>query len=231
MRCSTVFQACLCPSGRSLRNGRLRRRRVAGQRYKPGMLLVQLIGIDRPALRVSLAERGMVGRVSAMGCSVALVAEGMPRPACLAVIETATGESAGALLDGGADDVVLRSDPDHLVVARIAALLRRSRPLHVQFGDIVIDTVERRVAQGGKPLPLLPREYGLLLYLTRHGGSTVDHSTLHRALWGRGFDPGTNVIAVHISRLRAKLARGGVALITERGRGYRLAIAERPMAV
>ena len=203
---------------------------MAASRYKPVMLPVLLLGIDRPGLRALLAERGLVARAAIAGCAVALVAEDVPRPACPAVVEAATETSAGLLLDGGADDVVLRRDPDALVAARLAALIRRAQPQRIRFGDIVIDTVSRTVARNGEPLSLLPREYALLVFLARHGGATVLHATLHRALWDRDFDPGTNVIAVHISRLRAKLSGGPVTVVTERGRGYRLAIAERPAA-
>ena len=195
------------------------------------MLPVLLLGIQRPGLRALLAERGLAASAVVGGCAAALVAEGLPRPSCPAVVEAASEARAGELLDGGADDVVLRGDPDALVAARITALIRRSQPMQVQFGDIVIDTVARTVAQGGRPLPVLPREYALLLFLARRGGTTVAHATLHRALWDRDFDPGTNVIAVHISRLRAKLQGSAVTVITERGRGYRLAIAERPTPV
>lgn len=193
---------------------------MAGQRYRPGVKPVLLLGIERPALAGLLAERGLV--VRATGAAAALVAEDAARPACPAVIEAGTPAIAGRLLDGGADDVVLRSDPDELVVARIAALVRRSQPGLLQVGDIAIDTLERRVTRAGRPLALLPREYQLLLYLARHPGVPVDQATLHQALWGRAFDPGTNVIAVHISRLRAKLGDGIVTVITDRGRGYRL---------
>lgn len=203
---------------------------MVAQRYKSGVLPVILVGVQRPGLKALLVARGLTVRVATTGCAAALVAEGLPRPVCPAVVEAADAQSAAPLLDSGADDVVLRSDPDVLVAARIVALIRRSQPLQVQFGDIVIDTVERSVALDGIALTLLPREYALLLYLARHGGATVDHLTLHRALWGRGFDPGTNVIAVHISRLRAKLNGGRVTVITERGKGYRLAIADRSAA-
>lgn len=194
------------------------------------MLPVLLVGVQRPGLRAVLAERGLAVRAAAAGCLAALVGEDVPRPIGPAVVEAASETSAGLLLDEGADDVVLRSDPDVLVAARLAALIRRAQPLQVQYGDIVIDTVSRTVARAGVPLVLLPREYALLLFMARHGGATVAHATIHRALWARDFDPGTNVIAVHISRLRAKLAGGMVTVITERRRGYRLAIAERPAA-
>ena len=197
---------------------------MAGQRYKPKMLPVLLVGVERPALAALLAERGLAVRTTPAGCAAALVADGEPRPVVPALVEAGSADAAGRLLDDGADDVVLSSDPDSLVAARLTALIRRSQPGQVEVGDIAIDTVERRVTRAGRPLPLLPREYALLLYLARHAGATVDHSTLHQALWGRGFDPGTNVIAVHVSRLRSKIAGGAVTVLTERGRGYRLAL-------
>lgn len=197
---------------------------MAGQQYKPAMRPVLIVGIERPGLPALLADRGLTARARAAHAAVALVAEHAPRPDCPAVIEAASPDSAGALLDGGAADVVLRSDPDTLVAARLTALLRRQPDGQVRFGDLVIDTVERRVTRAGEPLALLPREYALLLFLARRGGTLVDHRTLHQALWDRGFDPGTNVIAVHISRLRAKLGEGPVTVITERGRGYRLVL-------
>ena len=203
---------------------------MAGPRYRSAVLPVLLLGVQRPGLRALLAERGLTVRAAVAGCVAALVAEGGPRPVCPVVVETACERRAGALLDDGADDVVLRSDSDELVAARLAALIRRAQPLLVRYGDIAIDTIARTVTQAGATLSLLPREYALLLFLTRHGGATVAHATLHRALWDRDFDPGTNVIAVHISRLRAKLNGGAMTVVTERGRGYRLAIAERAAA-
>lgn len=198
---------------------------VAGQRYKPGMMPVFVGGVSRPRLAGALADRGLALRAAVVGAVAALVADGQPLPVCPAVIQARSGEEAGWLLDGGADDVVLASDPDTLVAARLAALVRRSRPETVVAGDITLDTVERTATVRGRPLPLLPREYALLLYLARHVDQVVDHATIHRALWSRAFDPGTNVIAVHVSRLRGKLADAGVTVETERGRGYRLATA------
>lgn len=189
------------------------------------MLPVLLLGVHRPALAGLLAERGLVARTTGSACAVALVAEELERPLCPAVVEAKSSGCARRLLDDGADDVVLATDPDSLVAARIAALVRRTHSALVQVGDIVIDTLDRRVLRSGEPMTLLPREYALLLYLSRHAGVVVDHATLHRAIWGRAFHPGTNVIAVHVSRLRAKLGTGGVTVITERGRGYRLLVA------
>jgi hypothetical protein len=189
------------------------------------VLPVLLLGVDRPALIGLLAARGLVAKSSGAAFSAALVSEDHDRPLCPAIVEAKHAGRAGRLLDEGADDVVLATDPDSLVVARLSALVRRTHAGLVQVGDIAIDTLDRRVTCGGHPMTLLPREYSLLLYLARHAGIVVDHATLHSAIWGRGFDPGTNVIAVHVSRLRAKLVSGGVTVITERGRGYRLVVA------
>lgn len=197
---------------------------VAGHRYKAGVYPVLLLGVERPALAALLAERGLAAWTGLGACVAALIAEGEPRPPCPAVVEASSPVLAGKLLDEGADDVVLRSDPDALVAARLAALIRRGQPGTISFGDLLIDTVEHRVSRGGEPLTLLPREYRLLAYLARHAPTAVDHATLHQALWGRAFNPGTNVIAVHVSRLRARLRGTGATVLTERGRGYRLAL-------
>ncbi|MEI9927757.1 MAG: winged helix-turn-helix domain-containing protein [Sphingomonas sp.] len=97
-------------------------------------------------------------------------------------------------------------------------------PLEIVIGPLSIDPVERRVTRSGRPIALLPREYALLLHLARQEGRCVDRAELLRAVWGLRFDPGTNVVEVHISRLRAKLDRGfGAPLLrTEKGLGYRL---------
>ena len=171
------------------------------------MLAVMVDGIERPALAAALAERGLIVRAAATGATAALVPETASRPVCPVVVEALCGESAAPLLDGGADDVVLRSGPDSLVAARLAALVRRSQPGVIQVGDIAIDALDRRVTRAGRPLRLLPREFALLLYLARHVGRAVDHATLHGALWGRKFDPGTNVIAVHIRGCAPSWAR------------------------
>jgi hypothetical protein len=127
----------------------------------------------------------------------------------------------------GADDAVASSASDALIAARLAALVRRA-PGRLRLGALEIDRVERRVLRSGHTLDLLPREYRLLLHLAEHAGQVVLHDELRRAVWGLDFHPGTNVVAVHVSRLRAKLDRGFAAplLHTEKGVGYRLAVPE-----
>jgi two-component system OmpR family response regulator len=134
------------------------------------------------------------------------------------------GSCAAAALDAGADDAVVEPVSVAEIAARLVARLRPRPPPPIAIGELLIDPVERRVARGGRPIPLLPREYALLLHLARAGGRCVGRAELLDAVWRLRFDPGTNVIEVHVSRLRAKLDRGFAEpmLRTEKGRGYRL---------
>ena len=133
-----------------------------------------------------------------------------------------------AALDAGIEDAVTDRADDALVAARVAALARRHRAaLTVEVGALVIDPLTRAATRQGRAIDLLPREYAVLLHLARSAGRVVGRAELLETIWGLGFDPGTNVVEVHISRLRAKLDHGFPApmLLTERGRGYRLAAA------
>lgn len=182
-------------------------------------------GVERPGLGTALTAYGLAG-----GAPVAaLVAEAVEPPLRPALVQAISPAAAVALLGRGADDVVLASDPDALVAARLAALVRRTPPTRMICGEVAIDLVERRATRVGRPLALLPREYALLLHLARADGAAVPRTDLLREVFGLRHDPGTNVVAVHCSRLRAKLHRGGERpiLLTERGHGYRL-VADPP---
>lgn len=150
-----------------------------------------------------------------------LRASGWPGPVLLVLPR---GSCAAAALDAGADDAVVQPVCAAEIAARLAARLRPRPPPPIAIGELLIDPVERRVARGGRPIALLPREYALLLHLARAGGRCVGRAELLDAVWRLRFDPGTNVIEVHVSRLRAKLDRGFAEpmLRTEKGRGYRL---------
>ncbi|OJY50886.1 MAG: hypothetical protein BGP17_21100 [Sphingomonas sp. 67-41] len=132
--------------------------------------------------------------------------------------------SVAQALDAGADDAMPASATAEEVAARLAARIRR-RP-EIVLGELRIDPVERRVTRAGRPISLLPREYALLLHLVRQGDRPAGRSELLAAVWGLDFDPGTNVVEVHVSRLRAKLDRGFAMpmLRTDKGRGYRLCV-------
>ncbi|MEJ0007431.1 MAG: response regulator transcription factor [Steroidobacteraceae bacterium] len=92
----------------------------------------------------------------------------------------------------------------------------------LRIGDVEIDLLTRRAKRGDKPLALQPREFRLLEFLARNVGKVLDRPTLLLKVWDCHFDPRTNVVESHISRLRAKIDRGfDVHLIhTIRGAGY-----------
>lgn len=135
------------------------------------------------------------------------------------------GSDIAEALDAGADDAMPAATPAEEIAARLAARVRQ-RP-EIILGELRIDPVERRVTRAGQTLALLPREYALLLHLIRQGERPAGRSELLAAVWGLRFDPGTNVVEVHVSRLRAKLDRGFAVpmLRTDKGRGYRLCAA------
>lgn len=131
-------------------------------------------------------------------------------------------------LEAGGDDYLIKPFALSELLARIHALARRSiqvanRDL-LQVADLKIDLFQRTVRRGDIPVDLQPREFQLLEYLIRHADQVVTRAMLLENVWGYYFDPKTNIVETHISRLRAKIDRGrDVALIqTVRGAGYRL---------
>jgi two-component system OmpR family response regulator len=129
-------------------------------------------------------------------------------------------------LTAGADDAVGWADDPAEVVARIAGLLRRSRMAAGQLGtdELRIDLIDRRVERAGRLIRLPLREFDLLANLARVPDRPVSREALLRAVWRIDFDPGTNRVEVHMSRLRAKVDRGFAwpMLHTVKGCGYAL---------
>jgi len=132
-------------------------------------------------------------------------------------------------LRAGGDDYLVKPFDVTELTARLEVLNRRvetQKPVtEFGIGDLVIDLLSRRVSRGGEDIRLQPREFKLLEYLARHCGQVVTRAMLLEAVWGIQFDPQTNVVDVHISRLRNKIDAGFSAplLHTVRGEGYRLA--------
>lgn len=126
-------------------------------------------------------------------------------------------------LEQGVHEVVGPWMHEAETVARIIRLADVDQPI-LRLGDLSIALVDRRVERAGQVIPLLSREYALLLHLARHPNRAVGRRELLRAVWRLDFDPGTNSVEVHMSRLRAKIDRGfPVPLLhTVKGRGYAL---------
>ena len=129
-------------------------------------------------------------------------------------------------LKAGGDDYLVKPYAFAELLARIEALVRRRNPEQVEtqlsVADLEMDLLSRQVRRAGLELTLQPREFRLLEYLMRHAGQTVTRTMLLENVWDYHFDPQTNVIDVHISRLRAKIDKdfGGQLLHTVRGAGY-----------
>lgn len=130
-------------------------------------------------------------------------------------------------LRAGGDDYLVKPFAFSELHARIEALLRRAAPgdvpeTRLKVADLEMDLLTREVTRGGKPVSLQPREFRLLEYLMRHAGQVVTRTMLLEHVWDYNFDPQTNVIDVHISRLRGKIDRDFAhpLLHTVRGAGY-----------
>ncbi len=128
-------------------------------------------------------------------------------------------------LRAGCDDYLGKPFTFSELLARLEALIRRSSAeTKLEVADLEVDLIARTVARAGQPIELLPREFQLLEYLMRHAGDVVTRSMLLEKVWDYQFDPQTNVIDVHISRLRHKIDKGfeRPLLQTVRGVGYKL---------
>ena len=129
-------------------------------------------------------------------------------------------------LKAGGDDYLTKPYAFVELLARIDALMRRRHPAAVktrlQVGDLELDLLTRTAKRGETDIDLQPREFRLLEYLMRHAGQVVTRTMLLESVWEYHFDPQTNVIDVHISRLRSKIDKGfDVPLLhTVRGAGY-----------
>ncbi|HEX5421779.1 MAG TPA: response regulator transcription factor [Gammaproteobacteria bacterium] len=149
-----------------------------------------------------------------------------------ALILSALGEVDDRVkgLKAGGDDYLVKPFAFSELMARLEALVRRSKAggssaaTVLDVGDLRMDLLRREVHRAGKKIDLQPREFQLLEFLMRHAGQVVTRTMLLEGVWDYHFDPQTNVIDVHISRLRSKIDRGfdTPLLHTVRGVGYRL---------
>lgn len=131
-------------------------------------------------------------------------------------------------LDAGADDYLVKPFALTELAARLNALLRRP-PIsdvitRLEVGDVALDILRREVTRGGRVVLLQPREYALLELLMRNAGRVVTRTMFLEHVWGFHFDPHTNIVESHLSRLRSKLREGFAdePIETIRGAGYRM---------
>lgn len=132
-------------------------------------------------------------------------------------------------LRAGGDDYLTKPYAFSELLARVEALGRRksagaAATTRLQVGDLEMDLLARRVRRGARQIDLLPREFRLLEYLMRHAGNVVTRTMLLENVWDYHFDPQTNVIDVHVARLRQKIDRDFPTpmIHTVRGAGYTL---------
>lgn len=173
---------------------------------------------------VLVVDRMLPGR-DGLSIITALRAEGHRTPV---LILSALGEVDDRVkgLKAGGDDYLTKPFALAELLARVDALARRFAPeessTRYTVDDLVLDRLTHKVTRGGDAIPLQPREFRLLEYLMRHAGQVVTRTMLLENVWDYHFDPQTNVIDVHISRLRGKIDKGfGKSLLhTVRGAGY-----------
>ena len=203
-------------------------------------------GLRQHGYLVDIAPDGQDGLFRALEdpCDVMVVDRMLPRLDGLTVLRTlrSSGNATPVLLlsaladvddrveglRAGGDDYLTKPFAFSELLARLEALLRRpggaAARVTYRAADLEMDPARRTVVRAGQSIRLLPREFRLLEYLLRNRGQVVTRTMLLENVWDYHFDPQTNVVDVHVSRLRAKVDRPfPVPLIeTVRGVGYRL---------
>lgn len=191
-----------------------------------------------------IANDGEIGLAMARDSSydVLIVDRMLPKRDGLSMISTLRAEGArtpvlilsalGAVDDrvkglrAGGDDYLTKPYAFSELLARVEALSRRGvlgeRTTRYAVGDLVLDRLSHKVMRGTEVILLQPREFRLLEYLMQHAGQVVTRTMLLEHVWDYHFDPQTNVIDVHVSRLRSKIDKGFAMplLHTVRGAGY-----------
>ncbi|WP_068075265.1 MULTISPECIES: response regulator transcription factor [Sphingomonadaceae] len=169
----------------------------------------------------------MVPELDGLSALKQLRAQGVSTPAILLTGMDGIRDRVEGL-EGGADDYLVKPFATTELVARVAALARRPPSVDaitmLRVGDLELDLLKRTVSRAGRRIELQAQEMKLLEYLLRHKGEVVTRTMMLENVWSFHFDPQTNLIESHMSRLRAKIDRGfGADLIhTVRGSGYRI---------
>jgi two-component system OmpR family response regulator len=195
------------------------------------------------AVRAANGEEGLF-RAAAETFDLLIVDRMLPRLDGLALVKTLRGAgnrtpvlfltALGGIddrvtgLNSGGDDYLVKPFAFAELVARVGALGRRppASPVatRLRVADLDLDLLSRTVRRAGRVIDLQPREFRLLEYLMRHAGQVVTRTMLLENVWDFHFDPRTNVVETHISRLRGKIDKGfePELIQTVRGAGYRV---------
>ncbi len=157
---------------------------------------------------VIVMDRMLPGNIDGLGIIEALRKSGNRTPILILSALNDVDERIRGLKSGG-DDYLTKPFAFGELLARVDALGRRaadqSAERVLQVGDLRMDLLSRRVTRGSRPVSLQPREFKLLEYLMRHANQVVTRTMLLEAVWDYNFDPQTNVVDVHISKLRQKI--------------------------
>ncbi len=178
---------------------------------------------------VIVMDRMLPGGIDGLGIVEALRTAGNKTPILILSALAEVDDRIRGLRAGG-DDYLTKPFAFSELSARLDALVRRSQGTDakaaLEVADLRMDLLAHRVTRAGKPLPLKPREFALLEYLLRHADQVVTRTMLLENVWEYHFDPQTNVVDVHISKLRQKIDAGfePALLHTVRGVGYRLGL-------
>jgi two-component system, OmpR family, response regulator len=170
-------------------------------------------------------DRMLPGGLDGLGVLATLRAAGLEVPVLILSALSAVDERVRGLKAGG-DDYLTKPFEFLELTARLDVLMRRhaapQRETVLRVGNLEMDMLTRLVQRGGQPIELLPREYRLLEYLMRHAGQVMTRTMLFEEVWHYRYDEPTNVIDVHISKLRRKLDPDGTSpmIHTVRGAGY-----------
>jgi two-component system OmpR family response regulator len=180
---------------------------------------------------VIVMDRMLPGNIDGLQIIAALRTSGNRTPILILSALAEVDERIKGLKSGG-DDYLTKPFALGELLARLDALSRRARPdgaeTSLEVADLRMDLLSRKVVRGTRPISLQPREFKLLEYLMRHAGQVVTRTMLLENVWDYHFDPQTNVVDVHISKLRQKIDADSERplLRTVRNAGYMMAASE-----
>ncbi|KOO84187.1 response regulator transcription factor [Stenotrophomonas pavanii] len=168
----------------------------------------------------------MLPGIDGLALVTTLRREGITTPVLMISALSDVDERVRGLRAGG-DDYLTKPFASDEMAARVEVLIRRRGQATaidsvLRAGDLELDLMTRSARRGGQDIPLLPTEFKLLEFLVRNAGQVVTRSMLFQEVWGYHFDPGTNLIDVHIARVRKRIEQPGrpQPIMTVRGTGY-----------